>query len=83
MGRYKLTKEIPNGSIFKLYFKCDVCNSHQIVTSEKVQTIDSANNEFVWAALSIGIGHRQAEDLFAVMDYPSPSFKKFKRHESV
>jgi len=26
------------------------------------------NKAFVWGALLIGIGHRQAEDLFAVID---------------
>lgn len=81
MGRYILIKEVQNGVAFKLYFKCNVCNRQQVVTSEKEQCLDSVNNAFVWGALSIGIGHRQAEDLFAVMDCPSPSFKKFKRHE--
>jgi len=82
MGRYALIKEVQNGVAFKLYFKCNGCNRHQVVTSEKEQCLaDSVNNAFVWGALSIGIGHRQAKDLLAVMDCPSPSFKKFKRHE--
>ncbi|KAL5237597.1 hypothetical protein ACI65C_005007 [Semiaphis heraclei] len=81
MGRYALINEVQNGVAFKLYFKCNVCNRHQVVTSEKEQCLDSVNNVFVWGALSIGIGHRQAEDLLAVMNCPSPSFKKFKRHE--
>lgn len=83
MGRYALIKEVQNGVAFKLYFKCHVCNRQEVVTSNKEQSMDNVNNAFVWGALSIDIGHRQAEDLFSIMDCPSPSFNKFKRHETI
>ncbi|KAL4091944.1 hypothetical protein QTP88_026543 [Uroleucon formosanum] len=83
MGRFVLIKEVQNGVGFNLYFKCHVCDRHQIVTSDRESSVDNVNNALVWGALSIGIGHRQIEDLLAVMDCPSPSFKKFKRHEVI
>lgn len=83
MGRYILVKEVQNGVGFNLHFKCEVCDRYQVVSSENESSLDNVNNAFVWGALSIGIGHRQAEDLFAIMDCPSPSFKKFKRHEAL
>jgi len=83
MERFVLIKEVQNGLGFKLYFKCHICDRHQIVTSDRESSVDNVNNALVWGVLSIGIGHRQIEDLLAVMDCPSPSLKKFKRHEVI
>lgn len=83
MGCYVLVKEVQNRVGFNLHFKCEVCGRYQFVASEKESALNNVNNAFVWGALSIGIGQRQAEDLFAIMDCPSPSFKKFKRYEAL
>lgn len=83
MRRYVLVKEVQNGVGFNLHFKCVVCGRYQVVALEKEPSLDNVNNAFVQGALSIGIGQRQAEDLFAIMDCPSLSFKKCKRHEAL
>lgn len=83
MGRFEIIKEVQCGVGFKLHFKCSICERREVISSEKNASLDDVNNSFVWGALSIGIGYRQANDLLAVMDCPSPSFNKFKRHENL
>lgn len=78
MGRYIFMKEVQNGVEFNLHFKFHVCKRYQVVASEKELSLDSINNAFVWGALTIGIGHRQADKLLAIMDCLSLTLKQFK-----
>ncbi|KAJ8879499.1 hypothetical protein PR048_020107 [Dryococelus australis] len=46
-----------------------------------INTINDINDSAVWGALSTGIGYSQLEEMFAIMDVPVKSSKKFKKHK--
>lgn len=82
MGKYRLNREIANGLYSKFVYHCDNCDKQFTVTSEPEEKRNEANDGLVWGALSIGIGHSQAEELFSVLDIPVMSARKFRTHEN-
>ncbi|KAK5649738.1 hypothetical protein RI129_000767 [Pyrocoelia pectoralis] len=81
MGRMDFKREVRSGISSKLYFQCNTCDKKEfIVTNSPLTTNKRSLNEIaVWGSMSIGIGHSQCEELFAVLDIPFMAPKTFAK----
>lgn len=80
-GKYDFKKESRAGLNSILYFECNACGKTRQVSTQKPDDGNSINTAYVWGALSVGIGHSQAEEMFSILDIPALTGKSFQQHE--
>lgn len=91
-GKLYLWKEVTDGLVSKLFFKCTMCNITIIKsTHDDDNTTHNSprdcENKFpvntgaVWGTLSTGSCHSHLEQLCTIMDIPPMSFRKFHKIE--
>ncbi|KAK9694562.1 hypothetical protein QE152_g33441 [Popillia japonica] len=82
MGKMRVLKETRRGLTSKLHFYCDNCEKSQIISTNTTSINDDINKSAVWGSLSTGLGHRQCEELFGVLNITFMSEKTYMKTTS-
>ncbi|KAL4126281.1 hypothetical protein QTP88_010504 [Uroleucon formosanum] len=70
--------EVRNGFISSFYFTCNFCHQKEVIHSEAPCTKFNTNIAMVTAAINIGQGHAQLEELGAITNMPVMSNSKYQ-----
>ncbi|KAF5276618.1 hypothetical protein FQR65_LT16265 [Abscondita terminalis] len=80
MGHMKIVKETRVGMISFLHFYCDNCERKAVITTDRLDS--GLTDAFVWGSLSIGIGHKQLEEIMGVLNVPVITQNTFAKKTS-
>jgi hypothetical protein len=78
-GDFQLVGEVRDGLKSTLKFECTACGKPETVTTDKAPAKE-VNDSMVWGATSVGIGHYQAQELFALLECPIMAKTTWSKH---